>query len=115
MNSLNYSQQIAHLMRSCRTVCYTIGFGLFFFFLVRFLFVCLFRWFLVTIYFKLEEILSILLRETRVSAMQVDYRKSQTGIQGLVGLNIALYFSVLIALLLCCLNSYATISGFSLL
>lgn len=116
MYSLNYSQLIAHHMRSCRTVCYTrLGFFVRVFSVVRFSFVCLFGWFLVTIYFKLEEILSILLRETRVSAMQVDYRKDQAGIRGLVGLNIALYFSVLTAQLLCCLNSYATVNGVSLL
>lgn len=92
-----------------------MGFFCFVLFLLAFCLFAYFGWFLVKIYFKLEEILSILLRETRVPAMQADYRRSQTGIQGLVGLNIALYLSVLIAQLLCWLNSYAAINGVSLL
>jgi len=49
--------------------------------------------FLVTIHFKLAEIHNVLLREIKISAIQVDHRKlDQTGIQGLLGLHIPLYF-----------------------
>lgn len=101
MKSVYYSHEIAHQLRSS-TQLHSLLYCWFFVCLFYFvLVVCLlggrsvcgvYLGGIVTIYSKLAEILNILLMEIKVSAMQVNYRKYQSGIQGLIGLIIPLYF-----------------------